>query len=222
MLANGATLGYKTSGTTYTLLTGLKEIPDMGVEPEKVENTVLGDSTKKYENGIGDPGDMTYKFKYDNSSSTASYRVLKGLEANHTVVDWEETTADGTKTRFSGQVSVKRVGGGVNAAVEFEASISLASDLAIVNPISSRKEIETFVIGSSIGVINETNHTVAVEVPHGTSVTSLTPTITISDDATISPASGVAKNFTSPQTYTVTAEDTTTQAYVVTVTVAEE
>ena len=35
-----------------------------------------------------------------------------------------------------------------------------------------------------------------------------------------SPASGVAQNFTSPVTYTVTAADTTTQAYIVTVTVA--
>ena len=42
MLANGATLGYKeksASGSTFTNLPGLKEIPEMGVDPEKVENT---------------------------------------------------------------------------------------------------------------------------------------------------------------------------------------
>ena len=42
MLANGAKLGYsKTapsgSSTTYTDLPGLKEIPDIGSDPEKVE-----------------------------------------------------------------------------------------------------------------------------------------------------------------------------------------
>ena len=34
MLANGAKLGYKKSGgSTFTDLPGLKEIPEMGIEP---------------------------------------------------------------------------------------------------------------------------------------------------------------------------------------------
>lgn len=47
MLANGATLGYKEKGATgdFTDLPGLKEIPDCGVEAEKVENTCLTDKT---------------------------------------------------------------------------------------------------------------------------------------------------------------------------------
>ena len=47
MLANGSKLGYrKHSGSdegNYTDLPGLKEIPEMGIEPEKVENTCLTD-----------------------------------------------------------------------------------------------------------------------------------------------------------------------------------
>ena len=72
MLANGATLQYKEHGAAgnYTDLPGLKEIPEIGADPEKVENTVLTDTVKKYEIGIGDPGDMTYKFKYVNTAAT--------------------------------------------------------------------------------------------------------------------------------------------------------
>ncbi len=46
MLANGIKLGYKTdeSATTYTDLIGLKEVPEMGNEPEKVEE--FPDGTK--------------------------------------------------------------------------------------------------------------------------------------------------------------------------------
>jgi len=71
------------------------------------------------------------------------------------------------------------------------------------------------------GTVNNVLHTVALTVPAGTDVVHLTPTITVSAGATISPASGVERDFTSPQTYTVTAENTTsTQAYIVTVTIA--
>lgn len=70
------------------------------------------------------------------------------------------------------------------------------------------------------GTVNNTAHTVALTVPYGTGVTALAPTIVVSANATISPLSGIAQNFSSPVAYTVTAEDATTQAYTVTVTVA--
>jgi hypothetical protein len=92
-----------------------------------------------------------------------------------------------------------------------------------VNCVSALTSINSFNFASpaTTGTINNTNHTVALSVPYGTNVTSLTPTIAVSTGATISPTSGTAENFTSPQTYTVTAQDgVTTQAYTVTVTVA--
>ena len=137
MLANGATLGYKKkseSAGSFTVLKGLKEIPEMGVDPEKVENTTLEDSTKQYEMGIGDPGDITYKFKYENNAATSPYRVLRGLEKTGEVVSFQETLKDGTKTEFDGQVSVKRTGGGVNGVIEFDLNIALQSALTITDP----------------------------------------------------------------------------------------
>jgi hypothetical protein len=73
--------------------------------------------------------------------------------------------------------------------------------------------------GSADGAINDTAKTISVSVPSGTNVTALVPTITITGTS-ISPASGVARNFTNPVTYTVTAADSTTQSYTVTVTVS--
>lgn len=54
MLANGAKLSYdKTNkGTSYTDLPGLKKIPEMGIEKEKVENSSLDNAVKVYEFGI--------------------------------------------------------------------------------------------------------------------------------------------------------------------------
>ena len=135
MLANGAKLGYKKSGgSTYTDLPGLKEIPEMGINPEKVENTCLTDKNKQYENGIGDAGDITYKFKYDNSKADCPYRVMRAAQDSGEVLSFQETLVDGTTTEFEGQVSVKRTGGGVNGAIEFNLAISLQSDLTVTDP----------------------------------------------------------------------------------------
>jgi hypothetical protein len=75
------------------------------------------------------------------------------------------------------------------------------------------------------GTINESSHKIAVDVPFGTDVTDLVATFATTG-ASVSVAgtaqvSGVTANdFSNPVTYTVTAADGTTQAYVVTVKVA--
>lgn len=86
--------------------------------------------------------------------------------------------------------------------------------------LNSNKAITSFAFTSpsATGVITEGTHSIAITVPYGTSLTSLTPTI-VHTGGSISPNSGVAGNFTNPVTYIVTATDSTTQAYVVTVTV---
>lgn len=137
MLANGATLEFKSkkdSEGSFTKLLGLKEIPEMGVDPEKVENTTLEDKTKQYEMGIGDPGDLTYKFKYENTSATSPYRVLRKHEEAGDILSFKETLKDGTTTEFDGQISLKRTGGGVNGVIEFDLNIALASELKITDP----------------------------------------------------------------------------------------
>lgn len=79
----------------------------------------------------------------------------------------------------------------------------------------------TFTEQTGDATIDEENHTVSIEVAYGTDITSLSPSITLSSAASVSPNTGVAQNFTNPVTYTVTAEDgTTDQDWTVTVTVA--
>lgn len=134
MLANGIKLGYKTTGTTYTDLTGLKEVPELGGKPEKIENTTLADTNKKYELGIEDYGDLDFKFKYENSSASSSYRVLRALADAKTKVSFEETFPDGTKFDFDAQCSIKMGGGKVNDAIDFTLSLALQSSVAVTDP----------------------------------------------------------------------------------------
>jgi len=85
------------------------------------------------------------------------------------------------------------------------------------NPASSSKAITSFVFEALdpdvFGAINATQDTVLLLVPTSTNVTALVPTIAVSEFATISPASGVAQDFTNPVEYTVTAQDGTTKTY---------
>ncbi len=68
------------------------------------------------------------------------------------------------------------------------------------------------------GVITGT--AITAEVPNGTDLTALVPTIEVAMGATVDPASGVAQDFSTEVTYTVTAEDGTVQDYTATVTEA--
>ena len=135
MLANGAKLYVKrSSDQDYVNLPGLKEIPDMGVDPERVENTTLTDSHKMYELGIGDLPEMTYTFKYDNSKADSPYRTLRGMEETKEVGKFKEELFDGTTTMFDAQVSVKRTGGGVNGVIDFQVTMAVQSDLDVTDP----------------------------------------------------------------------------------------
>lgn len=88
---------------------------------------------------------------------------------------------------------------------------------AVVHDADNEKSIRSFVIDDVEGVIDEFSKTVTVQMPEGTDVTELVPTIEVSEGATVSPASGEAQDFTNPVSYTVTAQNGTTAVYTVTV-----
>jgi hypothetical protein len=96
-----------------------------------------------------------------------------------------------------------------------------------VREISTATDITSFSLaGQTSANINAASHTISVLVPHGTNVSNLTATFTLSTGATVKvgatdQVSGTTtNNFSSAVTYIVTAEDgTTTQNWAVTVSV---
>ena len=86
---------------------------------------------------------------------------------------------------------------------------------AVVHDAENEKSILSFTIDGVEGEINEIAKTVTLVMPVGTDVTSLVPTIEVSEGATVNPASGEAQDFTRPVTYTVTAQNGTTADYTV-------
>lgn len=85
---------------------------------------------------------------------------------------------------------------------------------------SSAKQIIEFSINSQQAVVDEELKTITLTLTTGTNVEALSPTITLSDQAEVSPESGAVQNFAQPVAYTVTAEDGSTADYTVIVTAA--
>ena len=138
------------------------------------------------------------------------------------------SSSDAEVVSDDGQTVVRPAYEDGNADVMMTATITngLASDtkdfeLTVLALPSSEKAIESFDFDGegAEGAVDEGAKTVEIEVPNGTDVTELVPTIAFTG-ASVSPDSGVAQDFTDPVTYTVTAADASTQEYVVTVTVA--
>lgn len=106
----------------------------------------------------------------------------------------------------------------------FSAILSLVicknnSDDSVIEPeLSSECSILSFVIDtwSVRGGVDYTNNTVILYFPQSANLTSMTPSISVSEGAIISPASGVAQDFSNSVNYTVTAEDGSTNTYTVT------
>jgi hypothetical protein len=81
------------------------------------------------------------------------------------------------------------------------------------------KKITGFTLAGVAGTITDTTGTITLTVPYGTAITNIAPDITHTG-ASIAPAADMPQNFTTQQTYRVTAADGTTADYTVTVTVA--
>jgi hypothetical protein len=103
---------------------------------------------------------------------------------------------------------------GATGTYLFEAIMSRSAAL------SSAKDITGFTVSGIVGnaLIDPVAATVDVLVSAQTNITSLIPTITVSNLASINPPSGAVINFTNPVVYTVTAQDGTTKTWNVTVT----
>ncbi|MCX6878404.1 MAG: DUF6288 domain-containing protein [Verrucomicrobia bacterium] len=85
-----------------------------------------------------------------------------------------------------------------------------------ISPASTLKDITSFTF-PTYGAATIAGSSITLAVPTGTPVSAMAPTYTVSPNATGAPVSGTSRNFTTPQTYTITAQDLSTKIFTVTV-----
>jgi hypothetical protein len=154
---------------------------------------------------------LAVPFATDVTSLVATFTLSEGATAKVGETDQVSGT---TSNDFTDPVTYALAAEGGEPTQDWVVTVSK-------DPASSAKQILSFVFEDLepevYGDIDDAQGTILLNVPTGTNVTALVPTIGVSPLASISPASGVAQDFTSAVTYTVTAEDESTKEYVVTV-----
>jgi len=177
--------------------------------------------TITFNKNMANPGIKIAEFRYKLNGGSAQSFSVAALNADNAKID---LTCAGTAIAF-GDIVTLNYALIPSLGYVFSAdggALADFSDQAVTNNVlSPDKAIAAFNIPGQVGLtaINEGTHTIALTMPYGTDVTALVPSIIIMGES-VNPANGVANNFTTPQTYTVTAADSSTQAYTVTVTVA--
>lgn len=114
VISKGITLSYKSGeATSYTKLTNLQDIPELGGTSESIEITTLDDAAHMYTDGILNYGDsLSFTFLYDKTQ----FNTLMALEGS---VSWQVGLPDETTCTFSGTSSVHLAGVGTNAALTY-------------------------------------------------------------------------------------------------------
>lgn len=125
VISKGIKLSYKAGEGTYTELTNLYEIPELGGDVDKIEITTLASEAHEYTNGIKNYGDtIAFKFYYEKTQFT----TLNGLTDG---CDWKVELPDGTSYSFSGTPSVKLDGVSYNAALTYSLNIAPTSAMVV-------------------------------------------------------------------------------------------
>lgn len=124
VISKGITLKLKaTESATYTELTNLQEIPELGGSAEAIEITTLADAAHMYTDGILNYGDsLEFKFLYEE----AQFTQLNDLTG---VSSWRVELPDGMGCGFTGTSSVRLEGVGVNAALTYILAIKPNSEM---------------------------------------------------------------------------------------------
>ena len=124
VISKGITLSYKNGGSSYTALTNLQEIPDLGGSTEAIEITTLADAAHMYTDGLKDYGDsIEFKFLYEETQFTT-------LNALNGSTEWQVKLPDQSTCSFSGTSSVKLDGVGVGAALTYTLAIKPNTEMA--------------------------------------------------------------------------------------------
>ena len=119
---NGSKLEYSsTENGSYTRIYGLKTIPDIGGEPNKIDTTDL-DNLEYETNMYGLKPAQAYNFEFNmqDPSAEANIKIASDLEDSNDYYYWKLTYSNGVIISFQSKVKTTILGGSSNDLVGFQ------------------------------------------------------------------------------------------------------
>ena len=119
---NGTKLEFATTSTgSYTRVYGLKTIPDIGGEPNRIDTTDL-DNTEYETNMYGLKPAQAYNFDFNmqDPSAEANIKLVSDMEDAGTNYYWKLTYSNGLIVTFQSKVKTTILGGSSNDLIGFQ------------------------------------------------------------------------------------------------------
>ena len=119
---NGSKIEYSsTENGSYTRIYGLKNIPDIGGEPNTIDTTDL-DNTEYETNmyGLKPAQAYTFEFNMQDPSAEANIKIASDLEDSGSSYYWKLTYSNGIVVSFQSKVKTTLLGGNSNDLIGFQ------------------------------------------------------------------------------------------------------
>lgn len=135
---NGTKLEYAESEEgTYTRIPGLRDLPDIGGEPNTIDTTDL-DNTE-YETmmyGLKPAQGYNFSFNMQDPSATANIKLASDLEDTGNYYYWKLTYSNGLIIKFQSKVKTTILGGQTGDLIGFQMHLAPKNEVTKEIPAS--------------------------------------------------------------------------------------
>lgn len=133
---NGTKLEYsETSSGTFKQIKGVKQVPDIGGTPNKIDTTDL--DNLKYEtsiNGLIPAQEYEFEFNMENPTAEANIKLASDLEDSGKIYYWKLTLTNGIIIAFRSDVRTTINGGGSGDLIGFTMSLAPVDEITKTIP----------------------------------------------------------------------------------------
>lgn len=136
---NGSKLEYSsTESGTYTQIKGIKQAPDIGGTPNRIDTTDL--DNLKYETamtGLLPAQEYDFEFNMEDPTASANIKLASDLEDSGDIYYWKYTLSNGIVITFRSDVRTTIQGGGSQDLIGFAMHLSPIDEITKTIPTSS-------------------------------------------------------------------------------------
>ena len=133
---NGSKLEYKdSSGSSYTQIYGIRQTPDIGGTPNRIDTTDLDNTTFETAiNGLQPAQEFDFEFNMEDPNLTANIYLVSQLEDSGKTYEFKYTLANDITVEFESDVRTTILGGSSGDLIGFQMHLSPISEPVVTIP----------------------------------------------------------------------------------------